>query len=91
MWESVRQGEFKWIYNTEEEADYVFNSELSYELCVLKKYALPLLKKIDKENEYYIEANRLIKFLKYFIEIDESMVPCDSLLREFIGGSCFKD
>ncbi|HHU59541.1 TPA: nucleoside kinase [bacterium] len=91
MWESVRQGEFKWIYNTEEEADYVFNSELSYELCVLKKYALPLLKKIDKENEYYIEANRLIKFLKYFIEIDESMVPCDSLLREFIGGSCFKE
>lgn len=89
MWQSVRRGEFKWIYPFQEEADYIFNTELSYELGVTKKYALPVLEAIDRNNEYFIQANRLVKFLKYFKDIDDSLVPCNSLLREFIGNSCF--
>ena len=89
MWPSVRRGEFKWIYPNQEQSDYVFNSELTYELCVLKKYALPLLKEIEPDNEYFIVANRLLKYLKYFKSIDEAAIPCNSLIREFIGGSCF--
>ncbi len=89
MWKSVRNGEFKWIYPHQESSNYVYNSELTYELCVLKKYALPLLKEIKADSPYFITANRLIKYLKYFNEIDESAIPCNSLIREFIGGSCF--
>ena len=89
MWPSVRRGEFKWIYPFQEEADYIFNTELSYELCVMKKYAMKALGAIDKNDEYYIQANRLIKFLKYVVDIDDKYVPCNSILREFIGGNCF--
>lgn len=89
MWPSVRRGEFKWIYPCQEEADYVFNTELTYELCVMKKYALSALSVIDRDNEYYVQANRILKFLKYVKDIDEKYVPCNSLLREFIGDSCF--
>ncbi len=89
MWDSVRRGEFKWIYPHQEGANYVFNSGLIYELCVMKKYAMDTLQEIDRESEYFITANRLIKFLKYFLDIDDAYVPCNSLLREFIGGSCF--
>ncbi|MBO4667124.1 MAG: nucleoside kinase [Bacilli bacterium] len=91
MWPSVRRGEFRWIYPNQEQADYVFNTELTYELAVMKKYALASLQTIEKNDEYYIQANRLIKFLKYIHDIDEKYVPCNSLLREFIGGSCFYD
>ncbi len=91
MWDSVREGEFKWIYPHQEGADYVYNSGLQYELGVLKKYALPTLQEIPNDSEYFMTANRLIKFLKYFVDIDDSNVPCNSLLREFIGGSCFID
>ena len=90
MWSSVRRGEFRWIYQFQEQSDFVFNTELTYELGVMKKYALPLLEAIDSNSEYYIPANRLIKFLKYFKEIDENLVPCNSILREFIGGSSFE-
>ena len=89
MWESVRSGEFKWIYPHQESSNYVYNSELTYELCVLKKYALPLLQDIKTDSPFFVTANRLIKYLKYFQEIDESAIPCNSLIREFIGGSCF--
>jgi len=91
MWPSVRSGEFKWIYPFQERADYVFNTALSYELGVLKKYALPILEEINRENEYFIQANRLVKFLKYYKDIDDSLVPSTSLLREFIGGSVFRE
>lgn len=91
MWPSVRRGEFKWIYPYQEGCNFVFNSALTYELCVLKKLALPALKDIDSDSPYYIQANRLIKFLKHFKDMDPTMIPCNSLLREFIGGSCFKD
>ena len=91
MWPSVRRGEFKWIYPFQEEADYIFNTELTYELGVMKKYAVPVLKSIGKDDEYYVQANRLIKFLKYIKDIDDKYVPCNSLLREFIGGSSFEE
>jgi len=90
MWGSVRRGEYKWIYPFIENADYIYNSELTYELAVMKKYAMSALKRIPDTSEYYIQANRLIKFLKYFKEIDEYLVPCNSLLREFIGKSVFE-
>lgn len=91
MWPMVRDGEFHWIYPNQEGVDYVFNSELTYELAVMCNHALPTLKQIKPEDPEYIVANRLIKLLKYFTPItDESLIPCNSLIREFIGGSCFK-
>ena len=90
MWPSVRRGEYKWIYPFIESANYIYNSELTYELCVLKKYALNALQQIPNESEYFVQANRLIKFLKYFREINQYLVPCNSLLREFIGKSVFE-
>ncbi len=91
MWSSVREGEFKWIYPNQEGANYVFNSELTYELAVLRTQALPALREIKPTDPEYLVANRLIKYLKYFRPIeDENLIPCNSLLREFIGGSCFK-
>ena len=89
MWESVRNGEFKWIYDNQEGVDYVFNSELDYEFCVTKKHILPLLKDIKQDSQYYNLASTLKKYVKYFKDIDDDCVPRNSLLREFIGGSCF--
>lgn len=91
MWPSVRRGEFKWIYDTQEGADYVYNSMLSYELCVMKKYAMPLLSAIDQFDPYFPIAERLIRMLKYFDDMPDEWVPCNSLMREFIGGSCYAD
>ncbi|MDY2727954.1 MAG: hypothetical protein SOV26_02995 [Candidatus Onthovivens sp.] len=91
MWPNVRKGEFKWIYDTQEDADYVFDSFLNYEICVFRKYAMPLLTKINPDSIYFSDAERLIKVLKYFKEIDDKRVPCNSILREFIGGSCYRD
>ncbi len=91
MWPSVRRGEFKWIYPHQEGADYIFNSGHAYELCVMKKHALDTLMEIPRDSEHFITANRLIKFLKYFKDIDDAQVPNNSLLREFIGGSCFDE
>ena len=91
MWASVRKGEFKWIYKTQEGANYVFNSFLPEELCVMKKYAMPLLQAIPVENEYFPVAERLIRMLKFFDDLDDEWVPCNSILREFIGGSCYAD
>ena len=91
MWPSVRRGEFTWIYKTQEEADYVYNSFLPYELCVMKRYAIPVLSSIDKESIYFPTAERLIRMLKYFVDIDEKWIPSNSLIREFIGGSCFRE
>ena len=91
MWPSVRKGEFKWIYGTQEGANYVFNSFSSYELSVMKKYALPLLEKIDPESEHFPVAERLIRMLKFFDDIPDQWVPCNSIIREFIGGSCYQE
>lgn len=91
LWSNVRKGEFKWIYPWQKEADYVFNTSLTYEIMVMKKYAMPALLSIKSSDEYYIQANRLIKFLKYVKDVDDKYVPCNSILREFIGESCFYD
>ena len=90
MWYSVRRGEEKNIFPYQEEADVMFNSALIYELSVLKHYAEPLLFSIKPEDEEYPEAKRLLKFLDYFLGISSEGVPNNSIIREFIGGSCFK-
>lgn len=91
MWPSVRRGEFKWIYSTQEDADFIFNSLLFYEHCVLKKDAMTVLSKVKPDSPYYIQANRLIKYIKYFVDMDSKWVPCNSLLQEFIGNSCYAE
>ena len=88
-WYSVNRGEEKYIYPYQEEADYMFNSSLIYELAAEKKYAVPLLKEIDNTHKEYGEAQRLIKFLEYFDDIPDDDIPNTSLLREFIGGSIY--
>ncbi|VEU80859.1 nucleoside kinase [Haploplasma axanthum] len=91
MWPSVRKGEFKWIYPYQKEANYVFNSELTYEFGVLKKHAVKQLRSVESSSKHFITANRLLKFLKYFKDIEDELVPVNSLLREFIGGSSFAE
>lgn len=88
MWPSVRRGEEENIFPYQEEADAMFNSALIYELAVLKQYVEPLLFGIPKDSEEYVEAKRLLKFLDYFIGIGSEDIPKNSILREFIGGSC---
>lgn len=89
-WDSVRRGEERNIFPFQEEADVMFNSSLVYDLAVLKKYAVPLLAEIDKSSVHYKECKRLLSFLSYFTDINnEESIPCTSIIREFIGGSCF--
>ena len=88
MWPSVRRGEEENIFPYQEEADAMFNSALIYELAVLKQYAQPLLFRIPRSSEEYLEAKRLLKFLDYFIGVSSEDIPKNSILREFIGGSC---
>lgn len=90
MWPSVRRGEEENIFPFQEDADVMFNSALIYELSVLKQYAEPVLFGIDRESEEYVEAKRLLKFLDYFLGVNSELVPQNSILKEFIGGSCFK-
>ena len=90
MWDSVRAGEEANIFPFQEEADEMFNSAQIYELAVIKQYAEPLLFLINKDEPEYYEAKRLLKFLDYFVSVDSSMLPRNSICREFVGGSCFK-
>lgn len=89
MWPSVRRGEDENIFPYQGDADVVFNSALIYELSILKQYVEPLLFGISPDEPEYLEAKRLLKFLNYFQGIDSNMVPGNSILREFIGGSFF--
>lgn len=89
MWGSVRRGEEENIFPYQEEADVMFNSALLYELAALKVYAEPLLFQITEDEPEYYEAKRLLKFLDYFLAIPSEDIPNNSILREFIGGSCF--
>lgn len=89
MWYSVRRGEEQNIFPYQEEADVMFNSACIYELAVLKQYVEPILFNIERDAPEYIEAKRLLKFLDYFIGIPSDYIPMNSLLKEFIGGSCF--
>lgn len=88
-WPSVRRGEEKNIFPHQENADVMFNSATLYELAVLKKYAEPVLKQVEENRPEYVEANRLLKFLSWFKQIDDQEIPPTSLLREFLGGSSF--
>lgn len=90
MWPSVRRGEERNIFPYQEEADVMFNSALIYELAVLKPYVEALLFGIERDCPEYLEAKRLLKFLDYFVGIGSENVPANSLLREFIGGGCFR-
>lgn len=89
MWPSVRRGEERYIFPFQEEADVMFNSALIYELAVLKPFAESVLFGIPKDVPEYVEAKRLLKFLDYFIGISTEVIPKNSLLREFVGGSVF--
>jgi uridine kinase len=89
MWPSIKKGEKENIFIFQEEADVMFNSTLVYELSVLKSYAIRELDKIKPKSPVYHEAVRLKCFLSFFKEIDFNNVPENSILREFMGGSCF--
>lgn len=89
MWNSVRRGEEENIFPYQESADVMFNSALIYELAVLKLYAEPLLFSIGPGEPEYNEAKRLLKFLDYFVGVPGESIPCNSILREFVGGGCF--
>lgn len=88
-WPSVRRGENKNIFPYQEQADVMFNSALLFELGVLKQDAEALLRAIPENSEHYGEAHRLLKFLSYFLPIEEKEIPPTSILREFLGGSSF--
>ena len=89
MWQSVRRGEEKNIFPFQEHADVMFNSALIYELAVLKMYAEPLLFAISTDSPQHMQAKRLLKFLDYFLQVPGEEIGKNSILREFIGGSCF--
>lgn len=89
-WSKVRKGEEKYIFPYQDCSDYTFNTALIYELGVLKTYVEPLLYSVETSSPYYNEAKRLIDFLKVFLPITSERIPEDSILREFIGGSCYK-
>ena len=89
-WNDVTQGEEDNIFPFQENADAIFNSATLYELSVLKQYAEPQLFAIDSSMPEYVTANRLIKFLSYFLAAPDKEIPNNSLIKEFVGGSCFK-
>ena len=89
LWDDVREGEEKYIFAYQDEADFVFNTSLIYEFCVLKTYVLPLLYSVKPNDPNYSEALRLMKVLNVFLPVPSEAIPADSILREFIGGSCF--
>lgn len=88
-WEDVREGEEKYIFPYQDNADCVINTAFLYELGVLRTYAEPLLYSVDEDSPYYEEAKRLLNLIRVFLPIPSEAIPDDSILREFIGGSCF--
>ena len=91
QWESVRRGEKRHIFPFQENADVMFNSALAYEMATLKPFAEPLLRQVPYGTHEYIEAKRLLAFLEWFLPLDMNLVPDNSLLREFLGGSILRD
>ena len=90
MWDSVRQGERRWIFPYQENADVIFNSSTLYELAVLKKHIFPLLTAVEPEDECYEEVRNIVKILNYVQEAEvDDEIPPTSLVREFIGGNTF--
>ncbi|NOT05143.1 MAG: nucleoside kinase, partial [Anaerolineales bacterium] len=90
-WESVRRGEKRHIFPYQENADVMFNSALVYELSVLRPLAEPLLRQVQYRAPEYIEARRLLAFLEWFLPLDAGLIPANSIVREFLGGSSLKD
>lgn len=90
MWQSVRQGEERYIFPYEDNADVMFNSGLLYEYSVLKKHIEPLLMAVEETSPYYSDVLRLKELTDRFLPLEETVVPLNSILREFIGGGCFK-
>ncbi|MBE0683895.1 MAG: nucleoside kinase [Anaerolineales bacterium] len=90
-WESVRRGEKRHIFPYQENADVMFNSALVFELAALKQSAEPLLRLVPHTAPEYIEARRLLAFLEWFLPLDVSLIPANSIVREFLGGSSLKD
>ena len=88
-WSSVRDGEERWIFPFQENADAMFNSAMLCELSLFKRHAIPLLEQVPENVSERTEAARLIKLLNYFLEIADDAVPHYSILREFFGGSVF--
>jgi uridine kinase len=89
MWANVRKGEEENIFPFQEGADAIFNSALIYEIAALKSFAEPLLYSVPEGTPEQVEARRLLKFLEYFLCMDTSKIPSNSIAREFVGGSCF--
>jgi uridine kinase len=90
-WESVTSGEKKYIFPYQENADAMFNSALVYELSALKPMAEPLLRQVPHSTPEFIEAKRLLAFLDWFLPVEKDLIPDNSILREFVGGSILKD
>ena len=89
MWKTIREGEEKFVFPYQDDVDVILNSALIYELGILKTYAEPLLFSVPENDESYAEAIRLINFLRNFLPIPSDNIPSDSVIREFIGKSCF--
>jgi len=90
-WESVRKGEKEHIFPYQEDADDLFNSALVYELSALRPLAEPILRQVPYGSLEYIEAKRLLALLEWFLELPGGLIPDNSILREFIGGSILGD
>lgn len=88
-WPDVREGEEKWIFPYQENADVMFNSALPYELSVLKPHVEPLLRQVPENREEYSVARRLLRFLEYIVPLQDKELPPTSVIREFLGGSSF--
>lgn len=88
-WQKVHEGEKKYIFPYQEEADFMFNSALIYEFCVFKNNLIQILDKVPENCVEFAEAQRLLKFISYFESIDTHEIPPTSLMREFLGGSSF--
>ena len=91
LWDDVRRGEEKYIFPFQEEADIIFNTTLVYEFAVLKKYAEPLLQGVPETEAVYTNAQRLLGLLSHVTPLDKELIPKNSILREFVGGSAFKE
>lgn len=90
-WPSVQRGEWRWIFPYQEHADVMFNSALAYELAVLRPLAEPLLLRVEPDTPERVEADRLLSMLRWFTPVPHDLVPDNSILREFIGGSIMED
>ena len=91
QWKNVCLAEDQWIFPYQETADVMFNSALNIEFAVLRTHAEIILASVPRNCPEYSEAHRLLKFIHYFLPISDKEIPPTSIMREFVGGSSFKD